>query len=569
MKEDNLKNECSVVVSSCDAFSDVWEAFFTLFFKYWPDCPFPIYLISETKKYPDNRVTTLNIGEDKKWATNIKNALKRVNTKNIIYLQEDYLLESKVNTEKIINLIKILSDSGAAYLKLCPSPAPYRKFGEYKDIGEIKKGSNYSISLQAAIWNKKIMEGLLIDGESGWDMEFKGSIRTADIKEPLLSVYSSVLNYFYATAIKKGVWFYDAIKLCEKEGIKIDKTKRRIETFNHYVLRVTKFLHLKNILKIFLFKVKRKMILISRFSFNLYLFFKKSKQISDFYVTRKTFFENYDLINKQDISKFITPHWHDLNKKYENYLRIKNVPVNFLRDRVIGYTMFVSSGGGAMKAELDFLENKYSKGDLGKYLEEEAVGFPIILSRKYLSSHNSIRHLYHISRFIFRTNVEINSIKTVVEWGGGYGNFAKIFLRLQDSPQKTTYVIIDTPLFSCIQWLYLSVVLGKDKVNFVRRENDKIVSEKINIIPLGFVEKVNLKPDLFVSTWALSESSPFSQDFVLNKNFFGAKHLLIGYQESNPSLPDADRINLIVDEKRKDTIKEIIDFIPGNYYVFK
>lgn len=242
MNPEKLNKICSIVVSSCDAFSDVWEAFFTLFFKYWPDCPFPIYLISETKKYADDRVKMINIGEDKKWATNLKNALKNIDTKNIIYLQEDYLLESEVDTERILKLLNILRENNAAYLKLFPSPVPKKKFGGYEDIGEIKKGDKYSISLQAAIWDKKISESLLVDGESGWDMEFKGSIRSVDAKEPFLSVYNNALDYFYATAIKKGVWYYDAVKLCEREGINIDKTKRKIETFGHFVLRKTKII---------------------------------------------------------------------------------------------------------------------------------------------------------------------------------------------------------------------------------------------------------------------------------------------------------------------------------------
>ena len=35
---------CSVLVPSCDAYADLWIPFFALFWRYWSDCPFPVYL---------------------------------------------------------------------------------------------------------------------------------------------------------------------------------------------------------------------------------------------------------------------------------------------------------------------------------------------------------------------------------------------------------------------------------------------------------------------------------------------------------------------------------------------
>ena len=569
MKKILYDKECSVVVSSCDAFSDVWESFFKLFFKYWPDCPFSIYLISETKKYPDERIININIGEDKKWASNMKVALKEIDTPYIIYLQEDYLLESKVDTKKVLELLEIIKKEKAAYLKLYPSPAPHKNFKDYIDIGEINKGGKYSISLQAAIWNKNILENIIIDGESGWDMEFKGSIRSKDIKEPFLSVHEKTLDYFYTTAIKKGVWFYDAVKLCEKEGIYIDPKSRPIETFGHCFIRRSGLLSMIQKIKRFAERIKKRLFLISMLPVNLQLLVEKNKQIKEFYSLRKKFFEFYDLITKKDISDFTTKHWDKLNNEFENHLRKNNIPFGFLRNRVIGYTMFVFSGGRAMETELKFLEENYNENELKKYLREEAVGLPIIMNKKYLTSHNSIRHLYHISRFLNKTKTNIDLLNSVIEWGGGYGNFAKIFSRIKNDSKNFTYTIIDTPIFSCIQWLYLSIVLGRDRINLIKQDNDNIVIGKINIIPLGFIDKVKEKPDLFVSTWALSESSVFSQNYVAKKDFYKAPHILIGHQDSSESLPYAGGIVNVVDGVRNNTIKESIDFIPGNYYIFK
>jgi hypothetical protein len=236
------QNNCSIVVSSCDNFSDAWDPFFKLFFKYWPDCPFKIYLIAEKKKYEDSRVTTIMLGEDKHWASNLKISLQKINTPYFIYLQEDYLLKSTVDTKKIVRLLDILVENKGAYMKLRPSPVPQKRFKEYTNVGEIEKDTKYSISNQATIWHTKTYEDFLVHGETGWDTEFRGSARSHEIKEPFLSVYEDVLDYPKVTAIKKGIWMYDAIKLCEKEGIKIDRSKRKIETPLHYYFRITHIL---------------------------------------------------------------------------------------------------------------------------------------------------------------------------------------------------------------------------------------------------------------------------------------------------------------------------------------
>lgn len=236
--EKKIANDCSIIVSSYDAYSDVWEPFFCLFFRYWPDCPFPIYLISETKKYPDSRVKTINIGEDKKWATNTKKALGQINTRYILNLLEDFLFTKKVDTERIINLLNILKKNNAGCLKLDPTPLPDKKYKNYTEVGEISKDVNYSVSLLAGFWNKKIFEKLIKDGESAWQMEIVGSKRAINIQEPFLSTYDKPILYFYPTAIKRGSWFYDAAKFCKREGVGIDKNKRRVETFDQYCIRI-------------------------------------------------------------------------------------------------------------------------------------------------------------------------------------------------------------------------------------------------------------------------------------------------------------------------------------------
>ena len=146
---DSFPDNCAVVVSSFDGFVDLWHPFFTLLFRHWPDCPFPIYLISNTKEYFDPRVTTINIGEDKQWASNLLIALEQISAKYILYMQDDYFLQSKVDTGYLQKLVEYAKQHHIACLRLFPEPAPDASFENNLGLGLIAPGAPYRVSLQS------------------------------------------------------------------------------------------------------------------------------------------------------------------------------------------------------------------------------------------------------------------------------------------------------------------------------------------------------------------------------------------------------------------------------------
>jgi len=44
-----LNGKIAVLVVSCDKYADLWPPFFQLFLRFWPECPFSVYLISNQK----------------------------------------------------------------------------------------------------------------------------------------------------------------------------------------------------------------------------------------------------------------------------------------------------------------------------------------------------------------------------------------------------------------------------------------------------------------------------------------------------------------------------------------
>jgi len=290
----------------------------------------------------------------------------------------------------------------------------------------------------------------------------------------------------------------------------------------------------------------------------------KCEQEHVFNSLKQNFSAIYATLKAYDTAPFTTPTWEKYNARVEKAL-LPVPPFGFLNDPTVMETMFITRGGTCLREELKFLEQTIAKGRLGLLLQEDYAGDPLLSNTTYLTSHNSIHQLYHLIRFSKKTNCDVNEINSVVEWDGGYGNMAKIFQRLKTRP--STYVIIDTPLFSCIQWLYLATVLGSEKVNLCQKPEDRVAPRKINILPVCFVDSLDISSDLFVSTWALSESSSFSQDYVVQRNWFDATHILLAYQQSNIDFPDADRVGRIA--AVAGAVSEAIEFLPGNYYSFR
>jgi hypothetical protein len=231
------KNNCTIIISSCDAYSDAWAPFFTLFFRYWPDCPFRIILISNGLEYNDPRVETYKIIKDLGWSGNLIETAKNITDDYIIFFQEDYFLKNKVNNEEIFTALNLMAETKAAYLRLYPCPGPDLPFNNNADVGTISLDSKYRNSTQTAIWDRLYFISLLKIGETGWDFETGGGIeRSRQTNRPYLSFKKPIIDYF-CTAIVKGRYVYDAINFCRKEGVTLDLKKRKSENLFGFIVR--------------------------------------------------------------------------------------------------------------------------------------------------------------------------------------------------------------------------------------------------------------------------------------------------------------------------------------------
>jgi len=231
-------DEVAVLIPSCDAYADLWHPFFELFRRYWPDCPYPVYLGSNFLTY-DAGVRPLTVGEDVDWSTGFSEMLRRVPEPHVLVLLEDFLLSAPAETARIGRLLGYMNARAAACIRLMPVPGAPAPAPDFADAGDLQKGVPYRMSLQAAIWRRDLLLALVRPGETPWQLELAGSMRTEALDAPFLSVLRGPqppLPYF-CNAVIRGVWRRDGLALCRREGVSVDLDARRVESRLVYARR--------------------------------------------------------------------------------------------------------------------------------------------------------------------------------------------------------------------------------------------------------------------------------------------------------------------------------------------
>ncbi len=231
-----MDNNCTLVINSCDAYSDLWDIFFRLFKIQWMDCPYPIILNTESKDYTADGLNLRCLhffkqGEKVTWSKLTKTVLEKINTDYVIFLLDDFFLESVVLQDKIDECISWMNENkNIATFSFMPAPQPNIISKKYNGFELRGSKSPYRFNCQAGIWRRKLLIKYLRDHESAWQFETWGSIRSRRYKEEFYSLCEReplVFDYAWGNPIKRGKWYEpEVLKLENQFGIKFDWEKR-------------------------------------------------------------------------------------------------------------------------------------------------------------------------------------------------------------------------------------------------------------------------------------------------------------------------------------------------------
>ncbi len=261
-------------------------------------------------------------------------------------------------------------------------------------------------------------------------------------------------------------------------------------------------------------------------------------------------------------SDFVHPEWGRNIREVEAYF-LEDFDPSFLDNPVINGSM-VFTNRQAHAVQWALLGRWRNSEEIRKYIGGGASAHLSGTRQKLSTAINSVHHLYHLSRYEQATGREIEKARRVVEFGGGYGNLARVFLNFG---RIARYAILDLPVFSCIQYVYLCTAFGPNRVRLENGAGEAAGEETISLVPLPFIDRAVVEGDLFVSTWALSESTRQAYSYVKSRRWFGAESTLLAYNEKWKPWDDAE-LGEELEGLGHEFAVEPISFLPGNNYVF-
>jgi hypothetical protein len=192
--------EVSLLVHTCDNYLKFWSGMlYSLEFNwnfnsipvYWASEEIPIHEHNFTCRglpyKPNNKIRQILTGKTDKngFSNRMICALKEIDTKWVIYIQEDMWLISKIDDNLISKLILFGDSVNADAIKIHTKLFYYTAYRlENTDyiidgirVQKYSQGDNFLHSHNATIWNREYLLSNLAEGEDPWVNEIEGSKR--------------------------------------------------------------------------------------------------------------------------------------------------------------------------------------------------------------------------------------------------------------------------------------------------------------------------------------------------------------------------------------------------------
>lgn len=223
-------SDLTILVSSCDKYAALWDPFFYSLFKHWPSLTaenqhLPIILVANTRAFPNERVQTINIPQERSWSDNILYALDKVNTKYVLIALEDYWISESVNEPYLREIFDVMQKEKLCMVQLAFNNPKFHfgtKHPTLKNAVYTDNYAQYKTTLQMAIWDKEALKCLLKPGENPWEFELVGTVRSHGYPGTFLNIAKDYpIRYLNAT--RQGHVESFALDYALANGIKFDR----------------------------------------------------------------------------------------------------------------------------------------------------------------------------------------------------------------------------------------------------------------------------------------------------------------------------------------------------------
>ena len=207
---------------------DILERVLPSIFKYWPSCPYPIYVGVNTHCGFSSRVTPL-VAQPSEWRRECLEQVAQLPETHLIVVLDDFLFQKPVDQITLSKFVSQATTLDLQYLRLLPVGQSLRqrltrllRARPSVGIQAIRDGQRFYSGLQIAIWNKLHFVSLLELEGSIWDFEHH---QRPGARHYAITDYPPIT---YRHLVEKGRWLPYAKSLLDRAGLSTDLGVRPI-----------------------------------------------------------------------------------------------------------------------------------------------------------------------------------------------------------------------------------------------------------------------------------------------------------------------------------------------------
>lgn len=211
----------ALVISTCDKFSDLWDAHIALYKKNW-DGPFwKTYMVTDkpTDKSYDG-VEIIVAGENLDFPMRLKYALGKIDKDYVLVTLDDYFLIEKTDASKLNYLAERAEKEKIDYLMLYRRKKCNPKhFTPVTVLEPLDLTERYNVTLYPAIWNKRFLYNSVKEDMSPWYYEPSLTRYARDLGANCQFSYAG--TFVILDVVRKGKVLHKANKYLKKHRIDI------------------------------------------------------------------------------------------------------------------------------------------------------------------------------------------------------------------------------------------------------------------------------------------------------------------------------------------------------------
>lgn len=237
-------SKLAILMLSCDKYSDLWDDFFNLKERYWPDCPYHCYLATDKKEYRREGVDVIHFGDIRTWSICAVKAIEQIKEPYIALFLEDAFIYNKIDTSIIEENLNLFIERKMDFLTMERNRMEKSYSSEDQvapHIWRINRHRKYGIDTSAAIWNKEFLRKALEKEDcNAWQFEVN-YCREAESAEGLQGDIffddRQPFNISPVEVVQLGKLSTDAIKFFQKLGYDILSDRDRMGFWQMFYFR--------------------------------------------------------------------------------------------------------------------------------------------------------------------------------------------------------------------------------------------------------------------------------------------------------------------------------------------